>query len=174
MATDSYFISNEAMAKDRHAELLAWLIGANKRVVFDEAHLGVVETSGVVKLMRKYRLEGFAAGLMLIAGLFIWRNSTSLVPTRADEKRESFVAGKDAASGFVNLLRRNIAPRDLLATCFAEWEKSAAAPGRISTARRQQAEQIFRSENSQSDKDRNPIEAYKKIAKVLGTGNKQL
>jgi hypothetical protein len=30
MATDSYFVSNEAMAKDRHADLLAWLVGAKQ------------------------------------------------------------------------------------------------------------------------------------------------
>jgi len=39
IATDSYFVSNESMEQDRHADLLAWLIGANKNVVFDEAHL---------------------------------------------------------------------------------------------------------------------------------------
>jgi len=174
IATDSYFISNEAMERDRHADLLAWLVGTNKRVVFDEAHLGVVETSGVATLMRKYRLHGFAAGLMLLAGLFIWKNSTSLVPTRANEKREDFVAGKDAASGFVNLLRRSIASTDLLATCFAEWKKSVASSGRFSSARLQRAELIFRSENSQLNKDRNPIAAYKNISKELGTGNKQI
>ena len=36
------------------------------------------------------------------------------------------MAGKDAAAGFVNLLRRNIPPRDVLTTCFAEWKKSFA------------------------------------------------
>jgi hypothetical protein len=174
IATDSYFVSNEAMEKDRHADLLAWLIGANKKVIFDEAHLGVVETSGVVTLMRKYRLHGFAAGLILIAGLFIWKNSTSLVPARVDEKREDFVTGKDTASGFVNLLRRSIAPRDLLATSFAEWKKSAVSSGRYSSARLQQAETNFRSENSKPSADRSPIEVYKKISKELGMRNKQI
>jgi hypothetical protein len=174
MATDSYFVSNEAMEKDRHADLLAWLIGADKNVVFDEAHLGNVETSGVATLMRKYRLHGLAAGLILIAGLFIWKNSTSLVPPHANDKTEGFVAGKDSASGFVNLLRRSIAPRDLLATCFSEWKKSVAAPGKSSTARHQQVEAIFQSENSLPNKDRNSIAAYKKISDALGTRNPKL
>ncbi len=87
MATDSYFVSNEAMAKDRHADLLAWLVGANRNVVFDEAHFGVVETSGVAMLMRKYRLHGLAAGLLLLAGLFIWKNASSLVPPHAEPER---------------------------------------------------------------------------------------
>jgi len=174
IATDSYFISNEAMASDRHADLLAWLIGANKSVAFDEAHLGVVETSGVVMLMRKYRLHGFAAGLVLLAGLFIWKNSTSLVPPHADEKEERFIAGKDSASGFVNLLRRSIAPRDLLATCFAEWKTTVAPAGKFTSPRFQQAEAIFQSENLLPNRDRNPIAAYKNISKELGIRNKKL
>ncbi|HTR42984.1 MAG TPA: DUF4350 domain-containing protein, partial [Pseudomonadales bacterium] len=87
MATDSYFVSNEAMEKDRHADLLAWFVGGNKNVVFDEAHLGIVETSGVAALMRKYRLEGLAGGLILLAGLFIWKNSASLVPALNDGRQ---------------------------------------------------------------------------------------
>ncbi len=174
LATDSYFISNEAMADDRHADFLAWLVGANKKIVFDEAHFGIVETSGVAALMRKYRLHGLAAGLILLASLFIWKNSMSLVPPHAEEKKGDFVAGKDAASGFVNLLRRSIAPRDLLATCFAEWKKSAAPSGKFSTARLQQAEAIFQSENSLSPKDRNPIAAGKKISEALGNQNQKL
>jgi len=71
MATDSYFLSNEAMRRDRHPDLLAWLVGPNKQVVFDEAHFGIVETSGVAGLIRKYRLHGLMAGLILVAGLFI-------------------------------------------------------------------------------------------------------
>lgn len=168
IATDSYFVSNEAMSKDRHADLLAWLVGANKNIVFDEAHLGIIETSGVATLMRKYRLHGLAAGLLLLAGLFIWKNSTSLVPSYSVEQKENFVAGKDAQAGFVNLLRRSISPRDLLAICFEEWKKSGAQKGKISSARIQQAEAIFNSEKS------SPIVAYKKISETLGTLNKKL
>ena len=168
MATDSYFISNEAMTKDRHADLLAWLIGPNKNIVFDEAHFGIVETSGVATLVRKYRLEGLEAGLILLAVLFIWKNSLSLVPPLADNKRENFVTGRDSATGFVNLLRRSVARRDILATCFAEWKKSTAQKGKISTSRFQQAEAIFSSSGS------NPIETYKKISETLGTRNPNL
>jgi hypothetical protein len=168
IASDSYFLSNEAMLKDRHADLLAWLVGANNQVVFDEAHLGVMERSGIAVLMRKYRLHGLAAGLLLLAGLFIWKNSVSLVPSHAEARREDFVAGKTAASGFINLLRRNIAPRDAFATCFAEWKKTAGATGKISRARLQAAEAIFASEKSLATKDRNAIAAYRKISETLG------
>ena len=173
LATDSYFVSNEAMERDRHADLLAWLIGPNSHVVFDESHLGIVDTGGIATLMRQYRLHGLLAGLILLAGLFIWKNSTSLVPPPADEKPEPFVAGKDAAAGFVNLLRRNLAPRDLLAACFTEWKKSGAA-GKFSKTRVQQAEAVFNSENSSAGKDRNPVGAYRQISQILGSQRQKL
>jgi hypothetical protein len=172
MATDSYFISNEAMSRDRHADLLAWFIGGNKNVVFDEAHLGIVETSGVAALMRKYRLEGLAGGLILLAVLFIWKNSTSLVPPMGDGKPEQFVTGKGSAEGFVNLLRRSVARRDILATCFAEWKKSVAPRGKNLTSRFQQAEAIFAAEMSNTSPD--TIETYKKISETLGTRHQNL
>ena len=167
LASDSFFVSNEAMVRDRHAELLAWLVGANNRVVFDEAHLGISESPGVAALMRKYRLHGLAAGLLLLAGLFIWKNSTSLVPPHADEQSDDFVTGKDAASGFVNLLRRSISRRELLGVCFAEWKKSAAPSGKFSSARLRQAEAVFQSENSLPAGQRDPIATYKKISETL-------
>ena len=163
MAADTYFISNEAMAQDRHAELLAWLVGANKNIVFDEAHLGITENPGVAALMWKYRLHTLLAGLLLLAGLFIWKNSTSLVPPLPEAEKDSFIAGKDATTGFVNLLRRSIAPRDLLATCFAEWKKSGA----VSAARLQQAEIIFQAENMLPEKERNAPAAYQKISQAI-------
>jgi hypothetical protein len=171
MATDSYFVSNEAMATDRHADLLAWLVGPNKNVVFDEAHFGIVDSAGIAMLMRKYRLHGVAAGLLLLAGLFIWKNASSLVPPQAEPERQNYIAGKDAAAGFVNLLRRSIAPRDLLPACFAEWKKSVAQAGQYSPTRRQQAEAAFQAENSLPPKHRNPIATYNKICSILGTRN---
>jgi len=171
MASDSYFFSNEAMEKDRHADLLAWLIGNNHTIVFDEAHLGVLETSGVAALMRKYRLHGLAAGLLLLAGLFIWKNASSLVPPHAERERQNYVAGKDSAAGFVNLLRRSIAPRELLPVCFAEWKKTVAPAGKLSAARLQQAEAAFHAENALPSRDRNPIASYRKICSILGTRN---
>lgn len=171
LSTDSYFLSNEALQNDRHADFLAWLIGPNRNVVFDEAHLGVMETSGVAVLMRQYHLQGLVAGLILLAGLFIWKNSLSLVPLQGEDMPREYVAGKEAAAGFVNLLRRNIAPRDVLATCFAEWKKSAAQSGRCSSARRQQAEAIFSADQALAARERDPLRTYRMICNVLKTRN---
>ncbi|HUA39342.1 MAG TPA: DUF4350 domain-containing protein [Candidatus Sulfopaludibacter sp.] len=171
MATDSYFVSNEAMAKDRHPDLLAWLVGADRNVVFDESHFGIVQTPGVAILMRKYRLHGLAAGLLLLAGLFIWKNASGLVPPHAAQTRQDYIAGKDSAAGFANLLRRSIAPRDLLSVCFIEWKKSAGPAGPFTATRQRQAEAVFEAENGLPSKDRNPIATYKKICSILGARN---
>jgi hypothetical protein len=136
--------------------------------VFDESHFGIVDTSGVATLMRQYHLQGLVAGLILLAMLFIWKNSTSLLPADRDEKLTEVVAGKDAASGFVNLLRRNIAPVDLLATCFTEWKKSSDLGGPSSPLRHRQAEAIFQAENAAAPRDRNPVAAYRNISTALG------
>jgi hypothetical protein len=93
------------------------------------------------------------------------------VPPHAEPEQQGYIAGKASAAGFVNLLRRSIAPRDLLPVCFAEWKKSAGRPGQYSARRRQQAEAEFQAENSLPPRDRNPIATYKKICSLLGTRN---
>jgi hypothetical protein len=170
-ATDSFFVSNEAMMKDRHADFLAWLVGPAKTVVFDESHFGVVETSGVAGLMRKYRLYWLVGGLILLAGLFIWKNSSSLVPPHDDEKPREYLVGKEAATGFVNLLRRNISAGNLLEACFNEWKKSVQG-AKYSPARIQQAEVVFTAENSLPARERNLFRAYREISEALNTKRK--
>ncbi len=65
LVADSYPVSNEAMFKDRSAPLLAWLLDDGRDVLFDEAHLGILEKPGVATLMRRYRLHGLIVGLLV-------------------------------------------------------------------------------------------------------------
>jgi len=167
LATDSFFLSNEALRKDRHADLLAWLVGPGRNVFFDEAHLGILEGQGVAMLIRKYRLHGCAAGLLLLAALFIWKNSMSFVPTHAATGEHGVVSGKTTAAGFVNLLRRNIRARDLLFVCHAEWMKSAGSNRRISAARAQQVQAVLDAESAKPARDRDPLRAYAEISRLL-------
>jgi hypothetical protein len=167
IATDSFFLSNEAMQGDRHTELLSWMIGPNRTIIFDEAHLGVVEQGGVSAMMQRYRLQWFVAALLLLAGLFIWKNATSLAPAQITDTSETYIEGRDASSGFVNLLRRNIPARDILATCYTEWKKTAAQSGGYSAARLEKADAAFKTENSKTIKDRDPVATYRTIAGLL-------
>jgi hypothetical protein len=167
MATDSYFLSNEAMRKDRHADLLAWFVGPNRHVIFDEAHHGIMDTSGVATLIRNYRLHGLAAGLLVLAALFIWKNSLSLVPPHADEKSENYVAGKDATAGFVNLLRRNVPARDVLSVCFAEWTKSLYQGRYYTISAVSEAQAVMEAELKRSLRERDSVKAYQTICRIL-------
>jgi hypothetical protein len=164
-STDSYFISNEAMLQDRHADFLAWLMGPNKRVYFDEAHLGLTVSPGIAMLMRKYRLQGFLGGLALLAGLFLWKNGTSLAPLPDITKQNDAIMGKEAYTGFVNLLRRNVPQNVLLATCFAEWKKSAGRGAGHSPARRKAVEDTYLAVADTRD----PVKAYQALCAALHT-----
>ena len=44
-------------------------------VVFDEEHNGLRDNPGIASLARKYRLHGVIAGLILLAGLFVWKKA---------------------------------------------------------------------------------------------------
>jgi hypothetical protein len=126
LASDSYFISNEAMRADRRPALLAWLAGNSRRLVFDETHHNVFEEPGVATLLRKYRLHGLIAGLLALAALFVWKSAASFLPRdRAAGENDRIIAGRDSYSGFTNLLRRGLRPKELLLACVAEWRKSA-------------------------------------------------
>jgi hypothetical protein len=167
IATDTYFLSNEAMLEERHPGLLAWLIGPNPSIFFDEAHLGVADHLGVATLLRKYRLYWLIAGFILLAGLFIWKNASSLVPPSPMDQNPDHIAGRDAAAGFVNLLRRSISVSALLPACIAEWRKSIAVSGKYSQARRRQAEDLFAEQQGLSGA--NPVATYRSIVDALET-----
>jgi hypothetical protein len=126
LLASSYPFSNEALGSDRDTELLASLAGPSKSMVFDEAHLGVSENQSVGTLIRKYQLQGVVAALLLLAGLFAWKNSASLLPPKSasgndDGPRE---ATGDAVSGLAHLLRRHVPSTALFRVCVTEWERS--------------------------------------------------
>jgi hypothetical protein len=164
IATDSYFVSNEAMVRDRHPELLAWLVSPGRNILFDEAHHGVVENPGIAALARKYRLHGGVVVLLILALLFVWKNSSPLSPRQRKTGAETeTVAGRDSMSGFTALLRRNIPTRDLITTCLTEWKKSALRSSRVSAPSQNPVEEILG--NAPDNQD--PVATYKQISKTL-------
>lgn len=167
LATDSYFLSNEALTRERHADLLAWLVGPAQRVVFDEAHFGVVETSGVAVLMRQYHLQWLGAGLLLLAGLFVWKNSFSFIPAYPEEADSATVTGKETTAGMVNLLRRNIPARDVLGICFKEWTRTLGKGSGYSLQRVDQAQAVLEREQARARVEQSPVEAYREVCRML-------
>ena len=159
LAADSYFLSNEALRKERAPRLLAWLTGTARTVVFDEESHGVREDPGIATLVRKYGLHGVAAGLLLIAALFVWKNATYLVPHAAQlDPDRDLIRGRESGEGLINLLRRSIAPKQVLAMCAEEWKK-AFDPGGKSL----KSAHLEKVAAGGSD----PVAAYRAIAEVL-------
>ncbi|HEX4083859.1 MAG TPA: DUF4350 domain-containing protein [Chthoniobacteraceae bacterium] len=158
-ASDSYFLSNEAMRSDRAPRLLAWLFGPQSAVVFDETHLGVRENPGIASLARKYGLQGFAGAILVLAALFVWEAGSPFLPPRHGEAESEIVAGNDSTSGFVSLLRRGIPASQLLSACLEQWKKSFAhRPEKM-------AAKLARIEAHAADAD--PVAAYQTITQIL-------
>jgi hypothetical protein len=123
LAGDSYFLSNEALQRNRSTPLLAWVVGPLHHVTFDESHLGVVAQRGVAALARRYGLWAAALSLLLLAALFIWQRSVWFVPP-APELDEVELTYHPAA-GLQSLLRRSVPPPEVVAASVAEWRQTA-------------------------------------------------
>ena len=169
LCADAYPFSNEALRRDRQPALLAWAVGANHRVVFDETHLGLHNDPGVAALARRYRLHGFFGALVVLALLFVWQSTSPFIPPHPDDGldgRADLVEGKDSASGFVNLLRRGIPASDVLAVCFAEWKKSFSHAQTHLRPRRERMEQVLQAETSRPPRERQPVAAYQQLSRI--------
>jgi len=173
LSSDSYFLSNEALRNERMPELLAWLFGPNSIGVFDEFHFGIQETQNVAGLIRKYDFHWFFLGIILIAGLFVWKNALHFVPPYRDEEialENEIMSGKDSTHGLVSLLRRNIQTRNILKVCWDELEKSRFTDKRITPETVRKLKSVI---HMQKDKQQDPTVGYNRIADILKEGKKK-
>jgi hypothetical protein len=76
---------------------------------------------------------------------------------------EEVVVGKESFAGFVNLLRRNIPPPELLPICVSQWSKFLPRTSNKSKTQLDRATQI--SEESPRD----VVGGYRKIAEAVAT-----
>lgn len=164
LVADSYLVSNEALRKERHPQLLARLFAGPPKIIFDEESRGLRDNPGIASLARKYRLHGVVAGLVLLAVLFIWKNSVRFIPAYESSLAESdVVVGKESREGFINLLRRSIRPAAIFETCVVEWRKSSThRPHDLACV-----EEIAAQELARPARERNPIAAYRAVRHAL-------
>jgi hypothetical protein len=167
---DAYLFSNEALRRNRQPEFLAWMAGSARTLYFDEQHHGIAERPGVAALVRKYRLHGLVVGGALLAALFLWKNASPLVPPcdRGGPGHGEVVLGRDATAGFVNLLRRSVAPSELLAVCLAEWRRGLGRSSPSRQARAEQAATLLAAAAARPPRQRDPVGTYRAVARVLG------
>jgi hypothetical protein len=167
LCSDSSFASNLALLRERRTELLAWLLDGKKNVIFDETHLGVSESPGVAALARRYRLQGFAAGILALALLFLWKNAFPFPrPSRAAAGESAVIRGRRAFEGLAAVLSRNVSPSRLLETCAAEWRKTLPRGGSGRVAEIEAVEVIVRSQE-ESRRESNPVAGYRRITEAL-------
>jgi len=164
LSADSFFLSNEAMKTQRYANLLSWLCGTHRRIIFDETHLGVRKAPGIVTLLRKYGFAPFLISLLGLAILAIWKYSAKFIP--ADEEGEQAVVdpGKDASAGLTNLLRRNISSKDILPACLEEWKRSFTHGNQNFSALLPRIQKLIAEDRGQSRRNRHPLQAYRQIS----------
>jgi len=170
LSSDSFLFSNEALLTERHPELLSWFIGPNSKILFDETHLGIQESLGMVGLARKYGLHWIFAVLVLLAGLFVWKNSLYFVPPLDESSPASggeFVSERDYAEGLVSLLRRNISTNKILNICVEEWGKSRGFRKMDGDERLEKMRAVLKSEGSHRLRHGDPVRAYKTICVIV-------
>ncbi len=174
LCADSYLFSNEALREERHPKLLSWLIGKNSSVIFDEAHFGIQKRQGIVTLARTYRLHWPFFVLILLAGLFVWKNSTYFVPPRDEGPstgENDIVFDKGYNEGMISLLRRNISSRKILGVYFREWEKTLVPGKKTVTGQLDKIRAMLEKNGSGSSKQGDPVKGYQTIYRILSEEN---
>jgi len=132
---NGFVFSNQSLAEGTDTELLSRVLGASRNIVFDEEHLGVVESGSVAVLGRKYNLEPAAFALLIAAILFVWSSSSPFLPLRPRTAAD-VLEGQDSHTGLAALLRRSVPTAKLMDICVAEWERTARSrpKARLTTA----------------------------------------
>ncbi|PTY00769.1 hypothetical protein DB346_14220 [Verrucomicrobia bacterium LW23] len=171
VSAESDWMTNEGLVTTPAPRLLAMLAEGKREVVFSERHLGFQDTRGVMWLIHRHSLTGFMLGLLVLTGLFLWKNATSLAPrldTTASEDRGAVLLGQDSADGFLNLLARNLPREQVLPQAFASWTKwcsrSPAAANRA-PAMKAELDAAQRAASPMSAADL--ADAYRRISAIL-------
>ncbi len=164
LCSDAFFLSNEALRKNRNPELLSWLLGGNKTVLFSEAHLGTRQQDRIMTLVRRYRLHGVLFGFLLLGVLFVWHHAATLIPRRDIPPRPTAgnAAERSHQDGLDNLLARFIPRSALLDTCVREWCQQFQHDPRL-----QQVRQIAASRGKGDGKEHDLVAAYNEISREL-------
>jgi hypothetical protein len=167
LVSDDYLFSNEGLRNEHARNFLTWCCGNSSHFLFDETHLGLVEDTGIMLLARKYHLEPLFGALVILALLFVWKNSMSLVPpyTRPGGDAD-VVEGKDSGTGFINLLRRSIPVEKLIDVCVEEWKRTAAHSSERLAGKLKRLDE-FLARQDQETKTKDPVRSYREISEWI-------
>src|SRR5579884_2991596 len=163
LVAESWMLSNDGLAREPDAGAVARLVGPNHTIVFDESHLGIVESGSVAGLVRRYHLEGAVLALLALAALFIWKNAVPFPPrSTATHDDGARLRGASAAEGLVCLLSRSIPAKQLARVCASEY-KTLLTTGSFSEWQRERLESAL----AACARYENPAAGYQAMQKTL-------
>ncbi len=169
LASDAYFLSNEAMLRARRPALLARLLGGARSVYFDETIHGMRERRNIAWLLRRYRLQGVGAVLLALAALYLWHCAAPLLPRLGaggeDDEGALVARGFEARAGHVALLRRIVPDARLLRACVETWDGGAGAA--LSGDARALVRRVLEEEEAKPPRGRDPVAAWRRIAAIV-------
>ena len=136
LCSDTFQLSNEALASQPASAFLAWLPGEADRIIFDESHLGIRSNPGIMMLIHRFRLTGLIILALVFAIFWLWSCKVHLIPRRHTVRGIGATSGTviDATGGLGNLLMRHIPQKDLLMHCVDAWSKEASGEKSKKTA----------------------------------------
>ena len=169
LSADSFFISNEALRSERQPQLLAWLLGPNANIIFDEAHFGVYKQPSVAALVKYYRFHWAFLVLAVMALLFVWKNVAYFIPPRKDDlpSGADVVSDKDYTRGLIAMLRRNIPGNEILQVCGQEWKRTFIKDKRFQPEAFERVREIIRTQAPSSKNRLDAVNGYRKISRTL-------
>jgi hypothetical protein len=159
LLTDSYPLSNEALATNRNTGFLLWLMDNRSGVLFDETHLGLSERPGIMTLAQRYGLQGTVISVVAVLLLFIWKCQYTLVPRTGIAQDGLTISGSSSDQAFLNLLRRNVSQKELMSVCIRTWLKTAR-PKPVQLARLEE----FRADPGEK---KSVVERYNRLITLL-------
>ncbi|MGJ8639114.1 MAG: DUF4350 domain-containing protein [Opitutaceae bacterium] len=169
--TDDYLFSNEALLKHRYPELLTWVMGDQREVIFDETHLGVMESTGIAILMRRYGLGGFFLGFAVFVGLVVWRGMAPLLPAHVGRSKGNVILAEHSIeAGLSDLVRRSVAVSDLPVEAFRQWKLSFLrndADRAYYASEVSEAETVVAEYVALPSRKRKPTETHLKIQSII-------
>jgi hypothetical protein len=173
LSADTFYMSNEALRSERLPRLLAWAVGQNSQIIFDETHLGIRKQPGVLSLIKKYRFQWFIFAIALLAILFIWKNSIYFVPPPRngyDRSDRDVYANRDSAHGLISLLRRNIPKRQILQICAREWRRAFQRNQRFAGNKGDPTKTVFEKIKAYGAQASNPLIGYRRMCNIISKG----
>jgi hypothetical protein len=159
-----YFISNESLREGPQLNLLRHAFMERENIFFDETHHGLKEKRNIVWLGKKYKLALFVLNLILLAAFLIWKSLFSISGyDTAEELGEGKIKSTfNNTSGLVNLLKRGVNSKGLVAACFKEWEKTIKYRHIL-----QNKGDDIRKSSELSDSPKDQVGIYNKIYKTI-------